>query len=361
MRVVHIVEALGGGVYTYFKDLSAFISENESDIEFYLIYSPNRKEIDKSRIEEDLSKSFKMIEISMVRELSLSKDFRSTHKVYKALKSISPDVVHLHSSKASVIGRVANAFLFRKNTVFYTPHGYSFLRKDIPVYQTKIYWVIEKGTQALFGGVTIACGDTEYLEARKIGTSLLVRNGINTGEFFKKIEARGPFSFTIGTVGRISEQKNPSLFNDIALRFPEIQFIWVGEGDLRNLLYAKNIIVTGWVNREKVLEFVQKFNIYVQTSLWEGLPFTIIEAMILSKPIVATNVIGNKDTVKNSYNGYLCNNVIEFENAIHSIKNDTTLEESFGKNSHIMAKELFDRDTNFRKLIGIYSSAYTKG
>ncbi|WP_083692223.1 glycosyltransferase [Seonamhaeicola sp. S2-3] len=55
------------------------------------------------------------------------------------------------------------------------------------------------------------------------------------------------------------------------------------------------------------------FDIYIQTSLWEGLPITILEAMALGKVVIATNVIGNKDAVVNGETGYLCNTAFEFK------------------------------------------------
>src|SRR5690606_9878067 len=145
---------------------------------------------------------FKLIEISMTRELSPIKDVTSTIKLYKVLKSINPDIVHLHSSKAGVIGRISNAFLFKKNKVFYTPHGYSFLRRDISSFHVKMFWIIEKLNQLILGGITIACGDTEYLEAQKIGAALLVRNGVNTNLIVQKQEKIEQDMYTIGTVGR---------------------------------------------------------------------------------------------------------------------------------------------------------------
>jgi len=99
------------------------------------------------------------------------------------------------------------------------------------------------------------------------------------------------------------------------------------------------------------------FTIYLQTSLWEGLPFTILEAMSLGKPIVATNVIGNKDAVSNGYNGYLCNDCIQFREAINKIIESEDLQNQFSNNSLVRINDDFNLESNFNTLIKIYLSS----
>src|SRR5690606_9712262 len=158
---------------------------------------------------------------------------------------IKPDIIHLHSSKAGVLGRIAS-ILFPKVKVFYTPHGYAFTREDISKFKKKLYWNIEKYVTKIFGGTTIACGDTEYEYALNIGPAVLVRNSVKPitikNEDKDELEDR---EVLIGTIGRISAQKNPKLFNEIARHFPDIKFIWIGDGELKNSLTSRNITVTG--------------------------------------------------------------------------------------------------------------------
>ncbi|MBK6979684.1 MAG: glycosyltransferase [Cytophagaceae bacterium] len=83
-------------------------------------------------------------------------------------------------------------------------------------------------------------------------------------------------TLTILTSGRISSQKNPSLFNAIALSFkdyPQVSFVWVGEGELSHCLTANNITITGWVSKEETNKYYSVADIYLSTALWEGLPF----------------------------------------------------------------------------------------
>jgi glycosyltransferase involved in cell wall biosynthesis len=357
IKVVHIVEALGGGVYTYFKNLTHFFGSEEvtKEIETIIIYSSKRKEIDPENIKKDFSENVTLIEIDMVRELSPIQDFRSALQLKKLLKELNPDLVHLHSSKAGVLGRFANSLLFsNKKQIFYTPHGYSFLRLDVSQTKRKLYRFIEKYSQRLFGGITIACGDTEYEIAQGLGKSLLVRNGINIKNIALFPEKKENDRLTIGTIGRIMAQKNPKLFNDIAFLFPQYDFVWIGDGEDRELLTASNIRITGWfTDNTEVFPLLNQLDVYLQTSLWEGLPIAVLEAMTCKKPIVATNVIGNKDLVVEGENGFLFNDINQLDVVFNQL-NNKPFRNRLGQKSFEYCKEKFNSDINYRELIEIY-------
>jgi glycosyltransferase involved in cell wall biosynthesis len=356
LKVVHVIEALGGGVYTYFKDLSFYFGDDEivKDIATTIIYSGNRKEINPEKIESEFSKGVALVKVDMVREFSPIQDFKSILHLRKELKKINPDVIHLHSSKAGVLGRIAWFLLFKKKKVFYTPHGYSFLRTDISNLTKKIYWTIEKSFQQLFGGTTIACGDTEYEIAQKIGKSHMIRNGINIEEIHKhQIKPKNQI-LTVGIVARITSARNPKLFNAIALRFPNFNFVWIGDGELNSVLTAPNIKITGWLmNRDHVLKELNTIDIYIQTSLWEGLPIAVLEAMAMKKPVLATNVIGNKDIVLSNKTGFLFDDIDELDRYFEILKEDKT-RSVFGDNALERCHALFDKSKNFKDLATLY-------
>ncbi|CAM2856268.1 glycosyltransferase [Flavobacterium frigoris] len=356
MKVVHVIEALGGGVYTYFKDLSTFFGDEQHNksIQTTIIYSGNRKEINPENIKKDLSNGVKLIEINMVREFLPIQDLKSTFKLWKELKKINPDIIHLHSSKAGVLGRIAHFFLFKKKKIFYTPHGYSFLRTDISAFNKKLYRLIESSFQSVFGGATVACGDTEYAIAKTIGKSHLVRNGIDLKEVRKYSSKNKNDILTIGIVARITYARNPALFNDIALRNPSINFVWIGDGELQPLLTAANIRITGWfLNREEALTALNAIDIYIQTSLWEGLPIAVLEAMAMQKPVLATNIIGNKDVVIHNETGFLFDDITELDTYIAILK-DEEVRNRFGKKGLERCQHLFDSTKNFTQLMALY-------
>ncbi|RKR10211.1 hypothetical protein C8C83_1883 [Flavobacterium sp. 90] len=357
MKVVHIIEALGGGVYTYFRDLSTFFGDDEinKNTETTIIYSSNRKEIDPEKIESEFSNGVNLIHINMVREFSPIQDLKSVYKLRKELKRINPDVIHLHSSKAGVLGRFAYFFLFQKKKLFYSPHGYSFLRTDISKSTRNIYWKIESALQFLANSTIVACGDSEYEISKKIGTSRLVRNGIDLTAFNKQSDLHENKKLTIGVMGRITFQKNPQFLNQIALNFPDFNFVWIGDGDLRHIITAPNIQITGWIlDRKTLLTELNNIDIYMQISLWEGLPIAVLEAMALQKPVIATNIIGNKDAVLHNKTGFLFDDISELGSYFEILKDPIT-RVTFGQNAFERCHDLFDKDKNFRELLAIYN------
>jgi len=356
LKVLHIIEALGGGVHTYFKDLSYFFSQKEllSEYETIIVYNDKRNEIVPEKIKEDFGDKVKLIKVDMVKNLNPIKDLVSTYELAKVIRKIDPDIIHLHSSKAGVIGRWASFISFKQHKLFYTPHGYSFLRKDISSSKRHIFKWIEKYTQTTFGGTTIACGDTEYEIAKKLGKAELVRNGINLKKIEKNYIPINNSQLTLGVIGRISEQKNPKMFNQIALRFPQYKFIWIGDGELRHEITAPNIEITGWFfNSEEVYKHLNKIDAVLQTSLWEGLPIALLEGLAFYKPIVATNVIGNKDVVEQGTNGFLFTKIDELDEYF-PILEKTEIRKKMGLNAHLSCKNKFDIQKNLIKLIKIY-------
>ena len=355
MKVVHIVESFGGGVYSYFKDLANFFSTCD-DVETIIIYSQNRKEVSQAQIDQDFSSRIQLISISMERELKPSKDWKSTMELRNKIRELKPDIIHLHSSKAGVIGRWAAFNCSFVKQIYYTPHGYSFLREDVSVLKRKLFYGIEKLTQLFFGGTTIACGDTEYRIAKQIGKSLLVRNGIDLANLNKhyKVRENKSSELTIGTIGRASYQKNPKLFNEIALRFPNYTFIWIGDGELRGQLTAPNIKITGWfTNNTEVFPYLNQLDLYIQTSLWEGLPIAVLEAMAFRKPIIATNVIGNNDIVLENKNGFLFNEASELDEIFRKLE-DTSFRQKLSNQAYENCTEYYDKSKNFNDLKNIY-------
>lgn len=299
--------------------------------------------------------------VPMDRELSPRSDFRAFLKLKTIVKDLRPDVLHLHSSKAGILGRAAHLFSRSKAKLFYTPHGYSFLRKDVSPSTLKMYYAIEKTAQFFVGGTTIACGDTEYKFAQKIGPAKLVRNGVN----IKKLRAHHDSSpiqkdIVVGVLGRIMPQKNPSLFNKIALANPNIQFLWIGDGELKEELHAPNIKVTGWfTSRSTGLKQLAGIDIYLQTSAWEGLPIALLEAMALEKPIVATDIMGNNDIVVHGKTGFLCNDLDAFNKALLQLL-EPQQRETMGRLGLEHCKTYFDSEKNYRKLVEIYKDASLK-
>lgn len=317
MKILYVVEAMGGGVFTYIVEMANELC-NENEI--YIAYN-TRPQTPKD-YEAYFDKRVNLIHISsFCRSINPIKDIKAGIELYKIFMNICPDIIHLHSSKAGIIGRFI--FAFNNNAkLFYTPHGYSFLMENYSKIKRMIFKSLEK-VFAIKKCKTISCSKGEHLETLKLTqNAAYVNNGINIKEIddiCSKIHPSKKEKFTVFTLGRICEQKNPNMFNEIALRCPNIDFVWVGDGELRNLLTAPNIRVTGWCERKKALEISLEADVFILTSLWEGLPMSLVEAMYMKKICIVSDVIGNRDVIRNNQNGFVCKNCDEFSNVIQKI------------------------------------------
>lgn len=318
-KILHLVEAFGGGVFTFLVELANATCE---DYDVVIAYS-KRKQTPKN-FKGYFNEKVRFIEVKNFTRSIGAKDLKACKEVKKIIKKENPDIVHMHSSKAGIIGRLVISSKNRK--LFYTPHGYSFLKQDDSKLKRFIYKSIEKVTAMYRRKCTIvACSEGEYKESLKLNkNSTYVNNGVNIKEIDKivkdnKIKDIDTKHLKICTVGRIGFQKNPELFNKIAEEFPNINFTWIGDGELKEKLTSKNIKVTGWAKREDVLKQVAENDIFILPSLWEGLPIALLEAMYLKKICIVSNVIGNRDVIKNGENGFICDSLEDYKNVISKI------------------------------------------
>ena len=318
-KILFVVEAMGGGVFTYIVDLA---NELTSTYDIYIAYSV--REQTPSDFESYFDEDIHLIEVqNFQRSISIWKDLKAFFEIRKIADRVKPDIIHLHSSKAGALGRWA--FNGRKIPLFYTPHGYSFLMQNYSTFKRFIYKTIEKVSGKKYCA-TISCSEGEHKESLKLTRcAAYVNNGVNIMELKSltdSVPVQEEHSFTVFTLGRICYQKNPQVFNQIAMAMPDIHFVWIGDGELRKELTAPNIEITGWIQRKEALQYSMSEDVFLLTSLWEGLPMSLLEAMYLRKPCIVSDVIGNHDVIHDRKNGFVCREIEDFVNAIRTVQSD---------------------------------------
>lgn len=204
----------------------------------------------------------------------------------------------------------------------------------------------------------VGCSQGEYEEAKKLSNnSICINNGIDIEKLEEKTknlpEHEIDFNnLKICTVGRIGYQKNPKLFNEIAKSLPNNQFTWIGDGELRNELTSPNITVTGWKNKKEVIEELNKNDVFVLTSLWEGLPISLLEAGYMKKLCIVTDVIGNRDVIEDGKNGYIFKHYNDAVIAIKNVKLDEY--KTIVNNLNNEIKEHY----NIKHMVNMYNDIY---
>ena len=344
-KILYIVEAMGGGIFSYIVDLS---NELINYYDIYIAYAV-RKQTPQNYMDY-FDKRINLIKVeNFCRSINPIKDIKAMLELKQIEKKIKPDTIHLHSSKAGAIGRIA---FNGKIPMFYTPHGYSFLMENCNAIKRILFKSIEY-ICAKRKCVTISCSAGEHLETLKLTKkAVYVNNGININELQKNIDKTEKINhpFTVFTLGRICYQKDPTLFNEIAKQLSDIRFIWIGDGELRNELNSSNIEVTGWVDRMKAIKYAVNADVFILPSRWEGLPISLLEAMYMKKICVVSNVIGNRDVIINNYNGFICLNADDFIKKIKTVRIndfDRVVENAHDEilkkyNTQIMASEYKD-------------------
>lgn len=311
-KILMVCEAFGGGVFTYVSQLCNDMVEY---FDVYLAYSVRPQTPQNYR--DFLDKKVHLIEVKNFGNLkNICSDIKAIRELRDIEKNICPDIIHLHSSIAGGLGRIA--FKGKKNTVIYTPHGYAHILMG-RCKETKLYEIMER-ILGKTNAVTLTCSESEDEVAKKLcKRTAYIETGVNLSDLADSLDDIVPEKsdkFTVFTLGRVCKQKQPDLFNKIAEMVPEARFLWIGSGELENQLTAPNIEITGWKSRKEALAIAKGADIYILCSLGEAIAMSLIENMYIKKLCLVSNTMGNKSVIRNEENGYLCENAEEYAERI---------------------------------------------
>ncbi len=359
MTIVHVVEAFAGGIAVFVKSLVQHMPDD-----LHIIVYGERPEVNTFK---SLRKDFPRNNVRFLRWRSVQRSlhpvkdlaaFFQLHAILKGLKRNNMlDAVHLHSSKSGFIGRIVCRLLHIEKVV-YTPNGAPFLVSSNEV-TNFIYKQLEK-LGSLFGGQVVCCSQSEQEAYQEAGIrAITINNGI-TPEFLSVAQEPMPKSkFRVLTSGRILDQKNPSLFNQIATYFQDLdqfEFIWVGDGPDNAVLTASNIHITGWLTPAEALRYVQSADVYLSTSRFEGLSFSVLEALSLSKPVLLSDCVGNRDMVMKGANGSLFQQPYQAIVSIMQYYNNLSMLDIMGMHSATYCKSTFHIETTQQQYKNLYLS-----
>ncbi len=316
-----------------------------------------------------------MIDIKIDRKISPVANIKSVIKLYKLMRTENYDIVHVHTPIAAVLGRVAAKLAGVKNIV-YTAHGFYFHDDMSPtVYRT--FYLIEKFFARMFTDWLLLqskedyelCNTDHFKNKNRI---IHISNGVDITTKFnpslidekQQLNLREQFcinehDIVFSFIGRFVREKGIfellEAFHQLKVSCPNVKLLMIGdvldsERDqesavrLKQLLNDPSIIAPGF--RKDVPELLSICDVYVLPSYREGLPRSIIEAMALAKPIIATDIRGCREEVFDSENGFLVRkgDSQHLYEKMKAMADDPTLRKRFGDKSRKLVEELFDED-----------------
>lgn len=260
---------------------------------------------------------------NLVREISPLRDLAAFFELRAILGRLKPDVVHTHSSKAGILGRLAAAAA-GVPVVVHTFHGFGF-HPGQNFLKRNLYVLLEKLCARLSGAlVFVSRSNMETARAAGIGSPAryrLIRSGVKLSAYPAPADRTavraglglGPDDLVVLSIGNAKPQKNPGHFLEAAARLaprhPSARFVFVGGGealeDLRAQARARGLertcLFTGW--REDSPRLLAAADVFALTSLWEGLPRALVEALRTGLPSVCYATDGVTDILRDGVNG----------------------------------------------------------
>ncbi|MEK7743307.1 MAG: glycosyltransferase, partial [Elusimicrobiota bacterium] len=275
------------------------------------------------------------------------------------------DVVHAHSSKAGYLARTA-AWAAGVPKVFYSPRGYAFQMLDRSPLSRSLYRALEASVSWI--GEVVACSESEAELARALlFARVRVARDAYLGELPHEISSQeGPV--VIAASGRMSFPRNPEAFVDLAKRLcgsrNGVRCLWIGGGELESTVRERTrglgldgkLEATGWLPHEEALARLKAVSLFVHYSRWEGLPNSVLEAMALGLPVVASDIPSNRELVRPGEHGFLDKTEAELYERVLALIDDAPLRLRMGK----AGRALVEKEYRLPRLLSDLSALYSE-
>ncbi|WP_314453134.1 glycosyltransferase [uncultured Microbacterium sp.] len=304
MRVLHVTEAMGSGVLSVVDSISRRQAEAGAEVRVLFLPRPETPsdEALRARFHPD-------VELTRLSTGARLGDLRALHRTMRDVGDV--DVVHAHSSFAGAIVRRALRGRRDPATVFYSPHGFAFLRLDLPSAVRAALRLVER--RLARHSTLILTSPSEYALAQSAlapPRAHLLQTGVASDTVSRR--PRRPDRMrrpVVGMVGRVTYQKAPWRFAAAARALEDrADFVWIGAGapdDETKWFADAPVRVTGWVSPQELAAYIDGLDVLLFPSLWEGMSLSLIQAQAQGLPAVVSDVVGNRDTVADGITGFV--------------------------------------------------------
>jgi glycosyltransferase involved in cell wall biosynthesis len=387
-KILHIITRLdmGGSAQNTLLSCRELCEKYEIILVHGLSHESGMTDLEKQIVENGVEKAKKNgVKVkalpSMVRSIRPVKDFKALISLIRLIFKEKPDIVHTHSSKGGILGRMA-ARIAGVPHIIHTPHGHVFYGHFGP-FASKIFVRVER-IFSRFTDRMVALTDGEKNDYINLSVCspeklLKIHSGVDVNKFMQangnRVEKRRSLGLdqneaVIGFVGWLLPIKGPDYLlkamDYVWQGHPEASLVLVGKGDmdvdLRAEALKKNangkVKFLGW--REDIDEIMPLFDMLVLPSLNEGMGRVLVEAMAAGKPVVASRVGGIPDLVQHGETGYLVPPADEkaLADSIKKLLDDPGNAWEMGQQGKKLCQQ-FSLEAMIEKLDDLYSSLTT--
>lgn len=310
LRVLHVTEATVGGIRQHVHHLALGLDRRMFSVGVACPPVRQRCFGDDQFVADLRDQDVRLHLVPMRREPDPASDLVALLRLIHVARQY--DIVHTHSSKAGFLGRLA-ARLAGVPATLYTPNAFAFLA---PGRAARLFYALERFAACFTDGL-VACSPSE---ARAAACLLpqerihVIPNAVDLSRF-APVDRASRTALVVGMVARLASQKAPEVFVRAAAHVcrsrSDVQFWLIGDGELRAPLeaLARQLGVAPAVqflgHRRDVPALLHALDLFVLTSRYEGLPFSVLEAMACGLPVIATRAPGTVDVVEDGVTGLL--------------------------------------------------------
>ena len=320
LRVAQVLEATVGGTARHVLDLCEGLDRDA--FELLVLWSPTRDAHPERSVARLKAAGAQVALVPMARGPSPVADMAALRTVRRALQGFAPDIVHAHSSKAGMLGRLAAAGGPTSPATVYTPHAFSFLMNVSPA-RRALYLAVERRLGRSTDRLVAVCESERQvaLDADVIAPErcVVIRNGVPAPEPGAADRAAGPpvpglppAATVILCVGDLRPQKGhvyaAAAMRQVTRSLPAAHLVIAGEGPKRGAILHAAGEAIGHVHllghRDDIPRLLARCDVFCQPSLWEGCPYALLEAAAAGRALVGSDVPGVSDILQEGRCGW---------------------------------------------------------
>jgi glycosyltransferase involved in cell wall biosynthesis len=359
MKILYLItNADLSGAPIHLLQLSEELSHSNEVMVVFGVDGPIIEEFKKSGIQTEIL-------YTMKSDFNFFNDIKSITKFCHIIDDFSPDIIHCHSSKAGLIGRISARI--KKVPSIFTVHGWGFGNNQ-GVLKSTIIYLLELYLSRMTAYYIFVSNYDKKVADQKIKNfkGKVIYNGTDFTEF----HGNGRATLDIVMVARNDPQKDyQTIIKALAeSKFNTAKFVGHGTNDKKfideaQLILGKNFRKVNFLGERKdVNVLLEDSTLFILTTNYEGLPISIIEAMSKSLPIIATSVGGIPELVEDGENGFLIGigDHLNLVQKINKLNDDTSLREKLGKNSFDKYVKKFRKSEMVANTKEVYQKVFLK-